>query len=326
MDPYNEQILRNEVIYLHSLWHLGPHPPSTPTVNLPPFNPTRFKKPKKKTPKFTPKKTPNFSGREWPVNPPPADPPLTPSGWPELKLKPNPQPTRLPTPEELQKHNWNQVQQKALKAAKEFYSNEDSDENEDDMSEDSDNDNDNEEDDKEYDFFWKLINGDEEFKNYYVKHCGGGGEFSCLVCGGANEKQGKRYKDCIGLVQHSVSIAKTKRVRSHRAYGRAVCKVLGWDIDRLPASIVTDHKCSELKGNDVDDHNKDGKDLKNGVETGDGESMVCENVSAVANVEEENNKNQILNEAEGHTGGAVINLCRNLSSTMVLEPVRCEPH
>lgn len=345
MDPYYEQRLRDEVIYLHSLWHQGPPTRSLPYTNLQPCNSTNFKKHTKKKSKSNarqPKKVGSFSGKEWPVKPLPADPPVTQSGWPELKLKPKPQQTpRLATPEDLEKHNWNQVQQRALKAAKEFFARnggsdgEDSDEDDDidDMDQDDEDDVKNE----EYDFFWKLLNEDEELKGYYVKHCGGGGEFSCLICGGANEKYRKRFKDCIALVQHSTSIAKTKKIRSHRAYGQVICKVLGWDIDRLPSSIVADYK-----GNDV---NAD-KDVNNGSdnaglnkiidnpesnlqvdpsgnghdvsETVDDESMVCEDLSVVANVEEENTKKQVLNEAA--EGGIVTNLCRNLSSTMVLEP------
>lgn len=336
MDPVYEQRLRDEVIYLHSLWHHG-HPRPSPIVNLQPLNSTKFKKPKTKNPKFKagkPKKVGNFSGTEWPVKPLPADPPVTQSGWPELKLKPNPQTTRLPTPEELEKYSWNQVQQRALKAAKEFYSRngEESDEDEDEDNDDDDMDQDGDDvEDKEYDFFWKMFNGDEELKAYYVKHCAGGGEFSCLVCSGANEKHRKRYKDCIALVQHSIAIAKTKKIRSHRAYGKVICKVLEWDIDRLPSSIVSDHKSGELQGNDVNvdkdagiaDCNVDLNGKPHDVsETADDESMVCEKSSVVANVEEESNKSQVLIEAEGNTGGAVHNLCRNMSSTMVLEPVQ----
>ncbi|KAJ0715664.1 hypothetical protein HanPI659440_Chr13g0503851 [Helianthus annuus] len=318
MDPYTEQKLRDEVIYLHSLWHQGPKPP--PTVNLQPSNPTRFKKPKKKTPKSNPRKTvAKFSGKEWPVKPPPADPILTPSGWPELKLKPKPQPTHLPTQQELEKLKWNQVQQRALTVAKEFYlqNDENSDEeDENDVVEEEDYDDDMVEDgdsveDKVYDFVMKVFNEEEGLKEYYLKHCGGGGEFLCLICGGAGEKSGKRFKDCIALVQHSVSIAKTKKRWSHRAFGKVVCEVLGWEIDRLPVSIVLDQKC----GDGV---------VKDSTENVDGESMVCEDITADANVEEEQNKNQVLNEAEGCTGGAVNHLCRNLSSTMILEPVPCD--
>ncbi|KAK1418106.1 hypothetical protein QVD17_27245 [Tagetes erecta] len=327
MDPYDEQRLRDEVIYLHSLWHHG-HSKHTPIINLQPSNSTHFKKPKNKTPKFKHRKTNagKFSGKEWPVKPLPADPPLNQFGWPELKLKPNPQTTHVPTPEELEKHNWNHVQQRALKAAKEFYSGKDDDDDDDDEDDDMISDEDDE--DKEFDFILKLIDGDEEMKGYYVKHCGGGGEFLCLVCGGASGKYGKKFKDCIALVQHSISIAKTNKRRSHRAYGKVVCKVLGWDIERLPSSIVSEYKASELQGNDVCVQ-KDVKDLNNMVENEAfvGESMVCEVFVvrslvflqvAAANVEEESNKNEVLNEAEGSRGGVVNNLCRNLSSTMVI--------
>ncbi|KAJ9551466.1 hypothetical protein OSB04_015511 [Centaurea solstitialis] len=379
MDPYYEQRLRDEVIYLHSLWHRGPPSRSLPYSNLQPFNSTNFKKQKKKNSKLN-KKVGSFSGKEWPVKPTPADPPLTPSGWPELKLKPNPlQTPRLPTPEDLEKYNWNQVEQRALKAAKEFFARNGEDSDEDDEIDDMDDDDDDEDDvkDEEYDFFLKLVNEDEELKSYYVKHCGGGGEFSCLVCGGANGKFRKRFKDCVALVQHSTRIAKTKRLRSHRAYGKVVCEVLGWDIDRLPSSIVAD--CKGNDGNADKDVNNGGetaslnKIVDNGesdllvdpngkvhdvLETVDDESMVCEvsdvlcniglikifdfvdlyafeieiddillwfdgmlrDLSGVANVEEETTDKQVLNESEGSARGAVTNLCRNLSSTMVLEP------
>ncbi|XP_076928546.1 uncharacterized protein LOC143592535 isoform X2 [Bidens hawaiensis] len=340
MDPYNEQQLRDEVLYLHSLYHHG-HPNLNPTppppINLKPLNPTRFKKPKSKPPKFTQKKPKpgTFSGKEWPVPPPQPDPVLNQSGWPELKLKPKPKPSPqvlVLSPQELVNRNWNHVQQRALDSVKSFYSDNvelsdeeltdenDEDEFDDDMLDDGEN-----ADEKVGGFFQKLFSGDGELKDYYVKYCGGGGgEFLCLVCGGVNEKFGKRFKDCVALVQHSVSVAKTKKVRSHRAYGKVVCGVLGWEIDRLPSSIVSDHKnnndnnikCNELQGNDVNSNVKS-HDVAENV---DSESMVCEDISTVANVDEEHNKNQVLNEVEGWTGGAVNNLCRNLSSTMVLQP------
>lgn len=249
MDPFHEQKLRDEVLYLHSLFYQTPL--SKP---LPPSNSTKFKKPnKKKKPKSKPKKVANFSGTEWPVKPLSDNPPVTQSGWPELKLKPNTQTTRVLTPQELEKHNWNLVQQKTLKAVKEFYSKniEESDEDENDDHDFDDEDEMDEDCDdvenKDYEFLWNFFSKDDQLKGYYVKHCGGGGEFSCLVCGGTNSKLTKKYKDCIALVQHSVSVAKTKRIKSHRAYGKVICKVLGWDIDHLPSSIVTDHKSSELQ-------------------------------------------------------------------------------
>ncbi|KAI3708293.1 hypothetical protein L2E82_37460 [Cichorium intybus] len=336
MDPHYEQRLLDEVIYLHSLWHQGPPSRSSPQTNLQLSSSAQFKKPKK-TPKFKarkPKKVGSFSGIEWPVKPLPDAPAVTQSGWPELKLKPNPQQTtRSLTPEELEKQNWNQVQQRALKAASDFYSRNDGSDDEESDDDDEDDDMEDEEDDdvkdKEYDFFWKMFNDDEDLKGYYVKHCGGGGEFSCLVCGGVNEKhlkRLKRFKDCIALVQHSSSIAKTKKIRSHRAYGQVICEVLEWDINRLPSQIVTDHKSSELQVGDVNgalnlvvDPNE--KSLVS--ETVDCESMVCEKSSVVANVEEEteasergavNNLEPVVNNGTGSRKKVgvcdVVRLCR----------------
>ncbi|XP_042754050.1 uncharacterized protein LOC111893402 isoform X2 [Lactuca sativa] len=321
MDPHYEQRLVDEVIYLHSLWHQGPPSRSLPYTNLQPITPTQFKK-HKKTPKFkprNPKKVGSFSGTEWPVKPLPEAPQLTQSGWPELKLKPNPQQTtRLLTPEELENHNWNQIQQRALKAAKEFYSRNSGSDDEESDEDDEDDDMDEEDGDvneKEYDFFWKMFNEDEELKGYYVKHCGGGGEFSCLVCGGVNEKKHlkrlKKFKECVALVQHSTSIAKTKKIRSHRAYGRVICKVLGWDIDRLPSQIVTEHNPSELQIIDDGSLNLEvNPDEKaHDSETVDDESMVCEESLTLANVEEEEDTGkQALNDVETTTRGVVNNL------------------
>nr|XP_043630958.1 uncharacterized protein LOC122602326 isoform X2 [Erigeron canadensis] len=324
MDLYLEQKLRDEVLYLHSLYHQSPisiHP-----TNLHPLNSTHFKKPKKKVPKFKhPKKVANFSGKEWPVKPTSGESPATQSGWPELKLKPKL--TRVPTPQELEKYNWNQVQQKALNCTKDFYiknfqdSDDDGDDDDDDMYDDDGDDDDVE--GKGYDFFWELFNGDEELKKYYATHCSGGGEFICLVCGSANEKKQKRFKDCIALVQHSISIAKTKKKISHRVYGKVICKVLGWDIDRLPSSIVSDYKASELKGNDgkIDEDLKKVVESRDSVGNGhdvgenvDGESMICEESSVVANVEEENTGTKVSDKTEGNTAGVVNNVAESRDS------------
>lgn len=88
----------------------------------------------------------------------------------------------------------------------------------------------------EYRFLMRVFMQDRGIRAYYEKNYEKG-EFSCLVCGGSGEKIGKRFKDCVALVQHSVSIAKTKKRRAHRAYGLVICKVLGWDINRLPTIV-----------------------------------------------------------------------------------------
>ena len=86
---------------------------------------------------------------------------------------------------------------------------------------------------KDYEFFLRVFAEDSELRSYYEKNCERG-EFSCLVCAGLGQKVGKKYKDCVALVQHSTTIAKTKTRRAHRALGQVICKVLGWDIQKLP--------------------------------------------------------------------------------------------
>ncbi|KAL2496517.1 uncharacterized protein Fot_40274 [Forsythia ovata] len=76
------------------------------------------------------------------------------------------------------------------------------------------------------------------------------GEFSCLVCGSVGgRKTGKRFKNCVALVQHSITVARIKK-RAHRAYSQAICKILGWDIDRLPTIVLPlADKSVEVQGN-----------------------------------------------------------------------------
>jgi len=121
-----------------------------------------------------------------------------------------------------------QVQQKACKALKEFLSNDDDDEEE--------------EDDGEWEeieeFFVGLFLEDDELRGYYQR-CFESGDFCCLACGAIGKKNhGKRFKDCLGLLQHSMSILRTLKRRVHRGFGMALCKVLGWDADRLPTIVM----------------------------------------------------------------------------------------
>lgn len=258
MDPHYEQILRDEVIYVHSHWHhqkpttKPTHNPST-LLQTPKPNPTKFKKQKKKRPK--PKKLkkippqpapPQVSDPEWPC-PSFPDPPSSAFEWPVLKLNPAPA-TRLPTAEEQARFDATQVQQKALRAAQEFFV--DSESDDDDCGGGSDDDEDDfmdeEDESEEYKFFVKVFEEDGELRGFYERNCESG-EFCCLVCGGIGKKVGKRFKGCVALVQHSNGIAKTKKRRAHRAFAQVVCKVLGWDIDRLPTSGLSSAKSGECQ-------------------------------------------------------------------------------
>ncbi|KAL5804772.1 hypothetical protein ACOSQ3_031572 [Xanthoceras sorbifolium] len=231
MNPYDhEQRLRDEVIYLHSLWHQGPprhNPNPTPTPIQDTHNPSR-------TLHKIPKNTSRDSGPQWPVDPLPSPRPAT-TGWPELKPKAPPEPV---SEQDQPKLLALQVQNKVLERCRKFLSKrvDDEESDEDDEYEEL-----GEEDyvseSDEYRFLLDLFVSDDKLRDYYeINH--ESGEFCCLVCGGIGEKLNKRYKDCLGLVQHATAVSKTKRKRTHRAFGRVVCKVLGWDFDRLPVIVL----------------------------------------------------------------------------------------
>ncbi|CAK9134140.1 unnamed protein product [Ilex paraguariensis] len=319
MDPYSEQRLRDEVIYLHSLWRQGPprpnpnrrNPNPNTSIHLQPSSSRQFKKerqrPRGKRGGKLVNKPPNsdpplVSDVEWPCKPPGEAPPETSSGWPKLSPKWTPT-TRLPSAEEQARFAANQVHRKALKATQEFLT----------WAADSDNDTDEDnemEDDlmgddgcEEYKFFLNVFKEDGELKSYYEKNYENG-EFSCLVCGGVGQKVGKRFMNCVALVQHSKSIAKTKKRRAHRSYGQAICKVLGWDIDRLPSIVMLSAKSEQSQGN----ADRVGKELNN-VDTAnaDGGEVVKsgESQGNVDNGGKELNSADFLNSNDGEVGKSV---------------------
>nr|GMC74730.1 uncharacterized protein LOC109188421 isoform X2 [Ipomoea batatas] len=101
---------------------------------------------------------------------------------------------------------------------------------------------------------------DSVLKEYYEKNCAGG-EFRCLVCCAVREKAWKRFKGCATLVRHSLSIAKTRKRKAHRAYAESICQLFGWDINKL---IQSSDKSAEAQGN-IDKTGKDGLDLPCGT-------------------------------------------------------------
>ncbi|KAL9403721.1 hypothetical protein Peur_000693 [Populus x canadensis] len=126
MNPYerpfkqHEQSLRDEVIYLHSLWHQGPptfDPDPNPNLYPPTYvnyssrnlyvsNPTAFKKINRHKPNYQKAKDTNKANnvvpagsasdpqrdpcQEWLVNSPQPSPPPSRSGWLEVKSNPSP--------------------------------------------------------------------------------------------------------------------------------------------------------------------------------------------------------------------------------------------
>lgn len=83
-------------------------------------------------------------------------------------------------------------------------------------------------------FFVKLFEEDQELRQFYERNCNCG-VFECLVCAAVGAKLGKRFPDCVSLIQHAMKIIKTKKKAAHRGYGRSICCLLGWSADRLPS-------------------------------------------------------------------------------------------
>ncbi|GAB4846577.1 hypothetical protein Ancab_025584 [Ancistrocladus abbreviatus] len=243
---YDEQALRDEVIYLHSLWHQGPPSSAKSTSQNPtlkPLSTTPFKKKKKKKKKkmmMMMKKPIIVSNKEWPVNSDPSTPSTSGSAWPEFKRVFS-SATRPASAGEVASIMAMRAQRKGLDACCEFFESDDGDDDDgnddDNVDEEKEGGGDNVfEESEELAFFLKLFEGDEELRGCYEKYYQNG-EFSCLVCAGIRQKLRKKYFNCHALVQHCITISKTKKRRAHRAYGQVICKVLGWDINRLPVWV-----------------------------------------------------------------------------------------
>ncbi|XP_017642529.1 uncharacterized protein LOC108483573 [Gossypium arboreum] len=278
MNPYDEKRLRDEVIYLHYLWEQGP--PQTTNQTLPkrprpstqnPINRRKFAHSGSHPP---PKPDP---GLDWSVLLKPTSP--SSPGWPEPKSKPDPMVRPVSIEDQARFANM-QMQNKVLDGCKEFFKKRVRDEENDDGDDDDvDVDVDEEEEEKnEVDmFFMRIFVNNSELRGYYEENHEKG-EFFCLVCGGIGENLGKKFQGCVGLVQHCMSISKTKCKTGHRAFGLVVCKVLGWDIDRLPVILLKGEPLSRILANSRESQNTlqgegSDKNVKN-LETGNSSGEV----------------------------------------------------
>ncbi|KAG9447891.1 hypothetical protein H6P81_014019 [Aristolochia fimbriata] len=246
-----ERLWIEEVRHLHSLWREGP--PRIRTVNLGPRSSVAFKpehEQKKRQEKKARRKrkkdlasqetihnhpVSTVSDVEWPVNPEPAEPKETGWQWPSPTQKPQDAPAQPPTAEELATLSAIQMQKHAVELCRVFFQKDHSD-GEDDEEEPLDEDDGSVRENLE--FFLRFFEENADLRGYYEKKWEQG-EFSCLVCGGMGVKLRKKFSNCVALVQHSVSISKTKKRAAHRAFGQAVSRVLGWEINRLPTIVLS---------------------------------------------------------------------------------------
>ncbi|KAF9666706.1 hypothetical protein SADUNF_Sadunf16G0256700 [Salix dunnii] len=316
LTPY-EQTLRDEVIYLHSLWHQGP-----PTLNPNPYqptdvnyssrnlhvsNPTPFKKTNRHKPTY--QKANNVApagsaydprpdpGPEWLLNSPQPSPPTSGSGW--LEFRSNLRPSSCPVSESDQgKVSAMHMQQKAVKCCNQFVVKRiDLDGNGDNELDEADGDDDcswNDsvvEESEEFKFFLSFFVENQEMRDFYEKNTERG-DFYCLVCRGKGEKVGKSYRGCASLLQHARTIWKKKRHGPHRAFGHLICKVLGWDISRLPMIVLKGEPLSHLLANSGQTEQGNGSewiDSDCGVTSmkarGDGKKVLEDLSDEVANME-----------------------------------------
>ncbi|KAL2331350.1 hypothetical protein Fmac_018931 [Flemingia macrophylla] len=183
------------------------------------------------------------SDTEWVCERPNAGITTTISGWPSFDDIKSSSLTYSLSAEEKATVAVLQLQHKALEACQKFFvgdASSDCDEDEeDDEDEDELVDNYDSKECREYKFFEKVFAEDGDLRRYYENNHREG-DFYCLVCGGIGKKVWKRFKDCIALIHHSTAILRTKRKRAHRAYAQVTCKVVGWDIDQLPAIVLKD--------------------------------------------------------------------------------------
>ncbi|KAK3131640.1 hypothetical protein QOZ80_6AG0509260 [Eleusine coracana subsp. coracana] len=88
-------------------------------------------------------------------------------------------------------------------------------------------------------FFTEMFERDVALRGHYERHWEEG-QFACMACVGRKARRGKgrRFRGCVGLVQHARAATRYGRPAAHRALAAVVCRVLGWDIERLPNIVI----------------------------------------------------------------------------------------
>ncbi|KAK8970610.1 hypothetical protein KSP40_PGU003128 [Platanthera guangdongensis] len=228
---YQKNRLRDEVLYLHGLWMQG----HNPTFNhLAPKSSVKFKKDQNHRRR---KKPPVVSEKEWPTKPAPDPTARAATGWSVPPPKRTPPP---PSAENVSAAAAGQAQRNGVEACKRFFISciNFFDEEGDEIGDIEEDDDDEEEaEEGAFRFFMELLTNDTVLRKYYEENHEKG-VFACLVCEGSGAKKGRTFGDCIGLVQHCRNVSKAGRRAAHRALTRALCRVLGWNFDRLPLFVL----------------------------------------------------------------------------------------
>ncbi|BAF18755.1 uncharacterized protein [Oryza sativa Japonica Group] len=222
-----ERLLAEEVLYLHSLWRRAAPAPIPPRGSGSVATLRRVdRRRRRRLERRAQEQQREESGPEWPLAP---SPPASPTTWHDNKAASSP--AQRP-PQQKQPSPGSLSQRAALRAAEEFFSNRGSDDD-DEVVEEEGSESEGEE---AAGFFMGLFERDAALRGHYERGWEGG-EFVCMACVGRKGKA-RRFAGCVGLVQHARAATRCGRPRAHRAFAAAICRVLGWDIDRMPSVVI----------------------------------------------------------------------------------------
>ncbi|KAG2604279.1 uncharacterized protein LOC120670494 isoform X2 [Panicum virgatum] len=219
--------LAEEVLYLHSLWHRGPAAPARTQPRSAGRITTESKR-RRLDSAAAAANEPQDTGTEWALAPSP--PNSSPKTWPEAAPASSPSPAKPPPPPPSPGAL---AQREALRSAAEFFSNRDSSDDDEDGGGGS-------ESEGEQDaavFITGLFERDAALRGHYERGWEEG-QFACVACAGGKRKPGRRFRGCVALVQHTRAANRYGRPQAHRALAAVVCRVLGWDVTRLPSIVI----------------------------------------------------------------------------------------
>ncbi|CAL5051123.1 unnamed protein product [Urochloa decumbens] len=233
-----ERRLAEEVLHLHSLWHRGPpdpvpnpEPEPAPAQSHSADRKTKTSDRKRRKLDAAAAAEPKDTGSEWAIAP--APPNSSPKSWPDAApssstpAKPPPPPA---SPGAL-------AQQKALRAAAEFFSNRGDSSSSDSSDDDEEGSEEQEGEQDAAGFLTGLFERDAALRGHYERGCESG-QFACMVCA-AGTRKARRFGGCKALVQHAHDATpRYGRRRAHRALAAVLCRVLGWDVARLPSIVI----------------------------------------------------------------------------------------
>uniref|UniRef100_A0A0E0DX37 Uncharacterized protein n=1 Tax=Oryza meridionalis TaxID=40149 RepID=A0A0E0DX37_9ORYZ len=232
----HERRLAEEVLYLHSLWRRAAAAPAP--APIPPRASGSLattlrcvdRRKRRRLERRAQEQQREESGPEWPLAP---SPPASPTTWHDNKAAYSP----AQRPPQQKQHSPGSLSQRAaLRAAEEFFSNRGSDGDDDEEEEEEEEEGSESEGDTAAGFFMGLFERDAALRGHYERGWEGG-EFVCMACVGRKGKA-RRFAGCVGLVQHARAATRCGRPRAHRALAAAICRVLGWDIDRMPSVVI----------------------------------------------------------------------------------------